>query len=180
MVWLQIAFFFVYTGFEVTVGQWSFTLLTEARQMNTSTAGLWVTLYWGSIGAGRVLFGFVVEHIGIDRLLRGSTVTAVLGALILTLSSSAIGSLVGLVLIGVALAPIYPCMMTRTPQRLGRSLAAHAIGFQVAAAMLGAAALPSITGVIAQQAGLASIPLATLTMAALLWLLHETLLRHPA
>ncbi len=179
-VWLQIALFFVYTGLEVTVGQWSFTLLTESRHISTSTAGLWVTLYWGSIGVGRVVFGFVVEQIGIDRLLRASTATAMIGALLLALFSSSLASVLGLVLIGLALAPIYPSMMTSTPQRLGPSLAAHAIGFQVAAAMLGAAALPGITGVIAQRTGLASIPLTTLTMAAVLWLLHETLRRRPA
>jgi fucose permease len=178
-VWVQIPLFFVYTGLEVTVGQWSFTLLTESRHINTSAAGLWVTLYWGSIGVGRVLFGFVVEWIGIDRLLRASTIAAIIGALSLALFTSSLSSLLGLVLIGLALAPIYPSMMTRTPQRLGPALAAHAIGFQVAAAMLGAAALPGVTGVIAQQTGLANIPLTALTMAGLLWLLHETLLHRP-
>ena len=37
-------------------------------------------------------------------------------------------------------------------------LAAHAIGFQVGAAMLGAAALPSVCGLIAQHAGLHLVP----------------------
>jgi fucose permease len=179
-VWLHIAFFFVYTGLEVTVGQWSFTLLTESRHLSTATAGLWVTLYWGSIGAGRVLFGFVVDRIGIDRLLRASTIMAIGGAFVLMFFYSSMASLVGLVFIGFALAPIYPSMMTRTPQLLGRALAAHAIGFQVASAMLGAAALPGLTGVIAQQIGLRGIPVIIVTTAALLWCLHETLLRRNA
>ena len=78
-VWLQVALFFVYTGLEVTVGQWSFTLLTESRHVPKEMAGTWVTLYWASIGVGRLLFGLVVDRLGIDRLLRLSTLTSVLG-----------------------------------------------------------------------------------------------------
>ena len=78
-----------------------------------------------------------------------------------------------LALAGSGLAAIYPCLMTRTPQRLGRPIAAHAIGFQVGAAMLGAAALPSATGWIAQHAGLHWVAATMLAMAAALFLLHE-------
>lgn len=175
-VWLQVALFFVYTGLEVTVGQWTFTLLTESRQITPEVAGVWVTIYWGSIGVGRVLFGFVVDRIGIDLLLRICTVAAVLGVALLALPFAASLSVIGLALIGLALAPIYPCMMTRTPQRLGKGLAAHAIGFQVSAAMLGAAALPSFSGLLAQRLGMESIAIAAVGMAVFLLGIHELLL----
>src|SRR6185503_6893029 len=61
-VWLQLLIFFVYTGLEITVGQWSFTLLTESRGIQPHIAGAWVGVYWGAIGLGRVLFGFVVDR----------------------------------------------------------------------------------------------------------------------
>jgi MFS family permease len=81
----------------------------------------------------------------------------------------------GLIVTGVALAPIYPCMMTRTPDRLGPSLAAHAIGFQVSAAMIGAALLPAGSGLLA-KISLENIAWASLGMAIVLLLLHEFLL----
>jgi hypothetical protein len=56
-------------------------------------------------------------------------------------------------------------------------MAAHAIGFQVGAAMLGAAALPSLTGFIAQNGALSLVPLTLFLFAAALLLLHELLLR---
>ena len=62
LVRLQVALFFVYTGLEATVGQWSFTLLTESRNVAAESAGMWVTVYWGSIGVGRVVFGAVAER----------------------------------------------------------------------------------------------------------------------
>lgn len=173
--WAHIALFFIYTGLEVTVGQWSFTVMTEARGMTKETAGMWVTIYWASIATGRVVFGFIIEWLGIDLLLRLSMLAAVIGtgwfAANLPFSAGA------LVLVGLGLASIYPCLMTRTPQRLGKARAAHAIGFQVSAAMVGAAVLPSVCGWLAQSRGLEAVAMTTVAMAAGLLIIHEVLLR---
>jgi fucose permease len=84
-----------------------------------------------------------------------------------------------LVLAGIGLAPVFPCLMTRTPARLGKGLSAHAVGFQVAAAMIGAAAVPGTLGLIAGRVGLEAVPLGTALLAGLLCLLHEALARRP-
>lgn len=177
IVALQAVIFFVYTGLEVTLGQWSFTLLTESRSVSRETAGMWVTLYWSSLMAGRILCGFIVERMGIDRLLRGSMLVAMAGTALFAWNPGTWSSSVGLAITGLSLAAIYPCLMTRTPQRLGKALAAHAIGFQVSTAMLGAAALPSLSGFVAQRSGLETVAVATVVMAAVVWALHEWLLR---
>ena len=177
VVWIQVVLFFFYTGLEATVGQWSFTLLTESRGVGAEPAGVWVTIYWASIGVGRVLLGTVADRIGIDRLVRLSTVAGVLGTGLYAAQISPAVSAVALLVIGLGLASIYPCMMTRTPQRLGSGLAAHAIGFQVSAATLGAAALPSLAGVLAEAWGLETLAYAAVGMALIVWVLHERLLR---
>lgn len=176
LVWLHIVLFFVYTGLEVALGQWSFTVLTEARLLNAERAGLWVTVYWAGILAGRIIFGFVVDRLRIDSLIRYSMGAAVLGTALFSLNRSAWVSLLALALSGLGLAVIFPCLMTRTPQRFGQSVAAHAIGFQVGAAMLGAAALPSVIGFIAQNVGLNSVPAGLYILAIALFSLHELVL----
>ncbi|QRN98762.1 MFS transporter [Archangium violaceum] len=176
MVWLQIVIFFVYTGLEVTAGQWCFTLYTQARAVPAELAGTWTGLYWGSLAVGRVFMGFVVERLGPDRLLRFSILSAVAGSALFAFGPT-LASLGGLLLIGMSLAPIYPTLMSRTPGRLGAGYAAHAVGFQVSAAMLGAAALPSLAGVLAARFGLGLVGWVTVVAAALLCLLHETLLK---
>lgn len=176
-VWMQILLFFIYTGLEVTVGQWSFTLLTESRGVAKETAGLWVTLYWASLTTGRILFGFVVDRTGIDRVLRFSMLGAVTGMALFAVKGPPLVSAFALAMTGLGLASIYPCLMTRTPQRLGKARAAHAIGFQVSFAMIGAAALPSVCGWLAQHSGLEVVAVAALVMAAALLVLHELLLR---
>ena len=175
IVWLQIIVFFIYTGLEVALGQWAFTVLTDNRNIPPATAGGWVTLYWAAILAGRILFGFIVDRIGIDLLIRLSTLAALVGAALFTWNPHPLSSPIALALSGIGLAVIFPLLMTRTPQRLGKPIAAHAIGFQVAAAMLGAAALPSLAGLIAQHAGLHLVPATLLAMSLALLLLHELL-----
>jgi fucose permease len=176
IVRLQVVLFFIYTGLEVTVGQWSFTTLTEGRGIEKETAGFWVTIYWGSIAVGRVLFGFIVDWLGIDKLIRLSLLLALAGTTLFAMNLSPGFSALALTLTGLGLASIFPCMMTRTPQRLGQALAAHAIGLQVSAAMLGATTLPSLSGLLAQQLGLSAVATAAVVMASVLLLLHECLL----
>jgi fucose permease len=176
-VLLQMTVFFLYTGLEMTVGQWSFTVLTEHRGVGTGAAGVWVSAYWGAIGVGRVVFGFVVDRVGIDRLLRGCLLAAAAGAALIAVPGPTGCAFAGLVLVGLALAPVFPCLMTRTPQRLGPALAPHAVGFQVGAAMLGAAAVPAGVGAVAGGYGLGAVGPAAVGLAGLLWLLHEVLLR---
>jgi len=174
-VLLQMAVFFLYTGLEVAVGQWAFTVFTESRGVSEETAGVWTSAYWGCIGVGRVLFGFVVDRFGIDRLLRASLLSAVVGTVLLA-GPWTLASFCGLALVGLSLAPVFPCLMTRTPQRLGPALAVHAVGFQVSAAMLGAALLPGAIGLGVGRFGLEVAPKAAVTFAVLLCLLHEMLL----
>ncbi|MGE6759022.1 MFS transporter [Corallococcus interemptor] len=172
-VWLQILTFFFYTGLEVTAGQWSFTVLTEGRGLHTAAAGTFVSLYWGSLLAGRVLSGFVVEHIGPVRMLRGSTALAVVGAVLFAIPS--VPPALGLVLLGLALAPIFPALMSVTPGRVGLEVSAHAVGFQVSAATTGVAAIPSLAGIIAERWGLQFIAPYMLGVAVVLLLVHGVL-----
>jgi len=173
---LHLLLFFVYTGLEVAIGQWSFTVLTEARKISPEAAGAWVTIYWSGILAGRVGLGFIADRVSIDALIRASMLVAALGAALFAWNPAPLAAPVALALCGLGLAVIFPCLMTRTPQRLGKALSAHAIGFQVGAAMLGAAALPSLAGWMAHAAGLAVVPLIFPSVALLLLVLHEFVL----
>jgi fucose permease len=172
-----MAVFFVYTGLEIALSQWAFTVLTESRGIRAAAAGVAVGAYWGSIGAGRVVFGVMANRVGIDRLLRYCLLAAAGGVALFAAQLSIEATFAGLVLAGVGLAPVFPCLMTRTPQRLGAALSTHAIGFQVGAAMIGAAAVPAALGLLAGFSGLETVPIAATALAGILWLLHEWLIR---
>lgn len=174
-VWLQIAVFFVYTGLEAGTGAWCFTVLREGRGAGLEAAGAWTSAYFGSIAAGRVVLGFVVDRVGPDRLLRLATLGAVAGATLFAVTGAPVGRL-GLVLLGASLAPLYPTLMARTPARLGDHVTPHAVGFQVSAATLGAAVLPASLGVVAANAGVIAVGAGLVATALALLALHEALL----
>lgn len=175
-VWLQIAIFFVYTGVETGTGAWCYTVLREGRGFGVEDAGFWTTIFWGSLTAGRVGLGFVVDRIGADRLLRIATATALAGVAAFA-ALPGVAAPFGLVVLGLSLAPLFPTLMSRTPARLGKEVTHHAVGFQVSAATLGSAILPGGYGLLATRAGVGVIPWALVGAMLLLLVLHEALLR---
>ncbi|MDB5386054.1 MAG: putative transporter [Planctomycetaceae bacterium] len=178
-VLLQVILFFCYTGLEATFSQWTFTVLTESRGMTPGPAGISVGVFWASIGTGRIIFGLIADQVGIDRLLRFSILGVIVGALLFAAPWGAEAAFMGLILAGFGLAPVFPCLMTRTPQRLGGALSAHAVGFQMGAAMIGVAVIPGTLGLISTRYGLHAVPIGTIVLSVALWLLHEFLTRQP-
>ncbi len=172
---LQIAAFFALTGVEATAGQWGYTVLTEARGLEPVVAGLCVGAFWTLFTVGRVAAGAVVVRVGGLRLARTSTAGVVAGALLFAAAPAAapLSGAVGLCLVGLAVGPLFPGLMAETPRRLGAGAAAHAVGFQVAAAVVGAAAVPAAAGALAGAFGLEAVA-AVLVSASLAFLaLHE-------
>lgn len=177
LVWLQVALFFIYVGLEFTVGQWCYTLLTEARGVRSEVAGVLAGGYYGAIGVGRVASGVIANRIGLDALIRGAMLLVVIGAGLFALGAPVEIGLAGLVLIGLGLAPIFPCLMARTPQRLGTALATHAVGFQVSAGMIGAALVPTATGLMVEKYGLELVARFAVMLAMMLFATHEIVVR---
>lgn len=176
VVWLSIAVFFVYTGIELTAGAWAYSLFTEARSISMVTAGTWVSIYWGALTAGRLLSGFVVGLMPVPRLLRFCILSMALGAAFLWLNVTTSLSFLGLGLMGLAAAPIFPSLIATTPRRLGAGHTANGIGFQIAAAVLGQSLLPGLVGVLAGKFTLEIVGLALLIAALLLLALYEALM----
>jgi fucose permease len=175
-VWLHLFTFFVYTGLESSVGQWCFSLMREGRGLGVEAAGAWTSAYWTSLTLGRILLGFVVDRFGADRLLRGATFGAAVGAVAFAASPGALGRC-GLLLLGLSLAPMYPTLMARTPARVGEHIAHHAVGFQVSAATLGSSFLPSLLGLLVAEVGYGAIGALAVGLSLALLAAHEALLR---
>jgi fucose permease len=172
VVWLGILLFFLYTGLESAAGQWTYTLFTEERLIAASTAGFWISVYWGTFTAGRILIGFVADRVRTERLLTAGMLGTVVGAALLWWNPVEGVGFAGLALMGFSLAPTYPGLIAVTPRRVGADHTANTIGFQVAAGSLGAAALPGLAGIVARNLGLATVPPYLLGAALLIFALY--------
>jgi fucose permease len=170
-----MAVFFVYTGLEAAAGTWVYSLFTEARRVPTMTAGMWVSIYWGSLTAGRLLAGVVMPSVSVARLLRLCLLGIALGATLLWLNLASALSFLGLALMGLACAPIFPSLIVTTPERLGTVHTATGVGLQIAAAVLGQSLLPGLVGILARHYGLEIVGPALLAIALGLLMLYEVL-----
>lgn len=171
----SICAFFLYTGVEFTFGNWGFTLLSEGRGITPEAAGLAATLFWASLTAGRLLFAFI--ELRLVQMVRVATAGVLAGALLLALPFHPLLAWAGLLMAGLALAPIFPTLITLTPRRTGKRHSPNAIGFQIAAAGLGGGVMSVAAGRLVVQFGLESIPLFTVAGALALFLLHELVIR---
>ncbi len=145
LVVLSLLMFFLYTGIEVATGQWSFSVLTESRGIATGRAGLWVASYWAGLTVGRLGLSAVATRIGPPRVLAISVLGAIAGAVWFWADPAGTG-VIALPAMGASLAGIFPTLVTLTPARLGTERTNAMVGYQLAAASAGAAALPWLIG----------------------------------
>ena len=101
---------------------------------------------------------------------------AFVGTALFSITAPAVVGCVGLVMIGLGLAPMFPCFMSKTPERLGEENAIHAVGFQASAGMIGGAAMPGLAGILSDSIGLHSVPYFAIALAILLFTIHEAIL----
>src|SRR5262245_22343510 len=175
IIWLSMAVFFVYTGLEAAAGTWVYSLFTEARAIMSSTAGMWVSVYWGSLTIGRLASGVVVGFVPVSLLLRLCLITVALSAVLIWSNVTRFSRSLGLALMGVSLAPIFRSLIAMTPARLGAVHTANGVGLQIAAAVLGQSCLPALVGVLARYLGIEIVGSALCTTAVMLLALYELL-----
>ncbi|MFC5449353.1 MFS transporter [Paenibacillus aestuarii] len=143
--------FLLYCGVESTAGLWGASYLVGARHISAETAALWISLYYAGITFGRFVTGFITLKVHNRVLIRCGQLIAIAGAAILLLPLPGKFSLVGLILIGFGLAPIYPGLLHETPARFGKENSAKLMGYQMATAYTGSTFLPPLFGFIATQ-----------------------------
>ncbi len=158
IVWLNLFLFLLYTGAEASFGAWTYSLLTLSRHVPVEVAGLWAGSYWATFTIGRIMAGLLTRRFGNANLLKAGFAVALSGALLLWWNPFPQASIIAVSLIGFALAPIFPALVSGTQTRVGEHHAANTIGMQIAAAGLGAAVVPSLAGVLAQNISLEAIP----------------------
>lgn len=158
-VQLSLLVFFIYTGCEAAAGAWVFSLLFEARDIATAAAGTAVTLYWGGLFASRLGYAFLPANANPAVVIRLCIITALCSVVALASNLHPLVDTVAIAMMGFAAGPIFPSLIATTPARVGPRHTANTVGFQISVAAMGLAALPALSGVVAQQLGLEFIPI---------------------
>jgi fucose permease len=156
--WVGILLFLLYTGAELTLGNWTYTLFTEGRGISPQIAGIWAGGFWAIFTIGRVLGGLYAQRVRLNTLLFSAMSLALAGSVLFWWNPLPLVGVLGVFVVGFAMAPIFPGLVSSTSQRVGEHHAANTIGIQMSAASLGGALLPALAGFLAQRVSLETIP----------------------
>lgn len=152
-VWFVLIAFLAYCALEQTAGIWATTFLVDYKGIDSTTAAKFASFFYIGITAGRAFAGLFADKIGDKTLIRFGSAIILVGILLVALpiKNNTSVALVGLIVIGVGCAPIYPAIIHQTPNNFGKDASQSVIGLQMAFAYIGTTAMPPIFGLIAQH-----------------------------
>lgn len=168
--------FFGFCALEATAGLWASSYMVGFRGVGVETAACFAALFYLGETAGRFLNGFVADKYGDKQMIRVGIVGMIMGVIMLLLPlKTNYVSLVGLVVIGLGAAPVYPCIIHSTPANFGRENSQALVGIQMASAYVGATFMPPIFGIIAQYINIGLYPVYLAMFAVLMLVMTESM-----
>lgn len=167
--------FFCYCALEQTAGLWASSYLSLYKGVSAETAATFASMFYIGITIGRTLSGFVTMKLNDVQMIRLGQVLIAVGILIMFLPFGQTLSLVGLIVIGLGCAPIYPCIIHSTPTHFGADKSQAIIGIQMASAYVGTLLMPPVFGLIANHITVALLPVYLFIILILMFVMHEAL-----
>ena len=155
---LALVSFVCYCATESTAGLWGSSYLVNYKGFSADDAARGISLFYGGITLGRLLTGFLTMKFNNRILIRSGQIICIIGAIFLLAPLPTYFSLIGLILVGLGCAPIYPCMLHETPTRFGTSASQSIMGIQMAFAYIGSTFMPPILGFTASKTSIAIFP----------------------
>ncbi|SCP99805.1 MFS transporter [Anaerobium acetethylicum] len=155
----MLAAFFCYCAVEATAGLWASSYMVLHKGIDVQTAAKWASLFYLGITAGRFISGFIADRLGDRNMIRLGQAIGIMGILVLLIPAGNTPVFVGLIMIGLGCAPIYPSLIHATPDTFGPENAQAIMGVQMAFAYVGATLMPPLFGVIAERVNIMLYPL---------------------
>lgn len=174
---LGLIVFFFYTGLEVSAGQWETSYLRGHLNMSASSAGLAAFGYWGALTAVRIGLALPARPVPARRVIGWGLAASVAAAALICWQPGTAAVPAGFVILGAALAGVFPGLVAITPRRIGERRAQHAIAWQVGAAAAGGSGISALLGLLIDNSSLAILGPAILALTLLLVLANAALAR---
>lgn len=108
------------------------------KGIDKTTAAMWGSLFCIGITVGRLASGFLTMKLNDPAMIRLGQALVLTGIVIMLLPlPHNIGTIAGLMVIGLGCAPIYPCVIHSTPAYFGEDKSQAIVGMQMACAYVG-------------------------------------------
>lgn len=171
--------FFCYCAVEQTTGLWGASYMVMERGMSAERAAAWASLFYLGITVGRFACGFIAMKLNDKTMIRLGQGIILTGILLLILPFGNLIMCIGLIMIGLGCAPIYPSLIHETPSNFGAGLSQALIGMQMAFAYVGTTLMPPLFGALSDIVGIRLYPFYLLVIAVLMIWMVEKLNRVP-
>jgi FHS family glucose/mannose:H+ symporter-like MFS transporter len=136
---------FIYVGIESAVGGWLTTFTLRTIAWSYARSSLTAACFWGAVLAGRGLAPLVLERISEVRLFRLAVLALMAGMAMLVAAHSPWLLVAGTICTGLALAPIFPLVLSLFMARAGES---KHTGWVFMVSGFGGAVMPWMTGIV--------------------------------
>jgi fucose permease len=174
---LGLIVFFLYTGLEVSAGQWETSYVRGQLGLSASAAGLAAFGYWGALTAVRIGLALPAKPVPAQTVIGSGLLLAIAATGLIWWQPGPVAVVLAFVALGGALAGVFPALIAVTPKRIGAERARHAIAWQVGAAAAGGSAISAIIGLLIDKTSLAVLGPAIVVLALLLFLANLALSR---
>lgn len=151
--------FLCYCAIEQTAGLWSVSYVVFEKGISPEQAAKLGSVFFLGITIGRFLSGFLTEKFSDSGMVKIGEAVIVCGIIAVVLPWGIFGTVLGLSLIGLGCAPIYPCLIHATPYRFGVNASQAVIGMQMASAYVGTTFMPPLFGLIAENISVSLFPI---------------------
>lgn len=169
--------FFCYCALEQTSGLWASSYLALYKGVPNETAAFFGSMFFIGITIGRAINGFLTIKFTDTQLIRLGQGIIGIGVAAMLLPMGQIVSLIGLILVGLGCAPIYPCVIHSTPAHFRADKSQALIGVQMASAYVGICLMPPLFGLIANHISISLLPIYLLAILVAMVVMHERLIR---
>ena len=166
---LTLIAFFSYCAGEATSFLWtpSYFAGTKAGLSDETIASFGSLVFFGLM-LGRLISGFISNKLGDKLLIRIGIAVELIGILLVILPVQGyILAVIGFVVIGTGMGPVYPAIQHMAPSNFGKRHSAAVIGLQMASAYIGSTFMPMVFGHVQQAVGIGIMPVYLLLFAVL-------------
>lgn len=169
--------FFCYSAVEQTVMLWCGTYLAIHLNISEELAASFSSLFIVGMTIGRIVSGFISVKLNEKRMIRLGSSLMLAGLFLMILNLGNIVSFIGICLLGLGCAPIYPSIIHSIPLYFGKDKSQAIIGIQMAFAYLGVVLAPSLFGIIVEYISIYWLSVYLLIFTILMIVLHEILVK---
>ncbi len=169
--------FFCFCAIEHTTGLWASSYLVFNRGVAPEIAAGFGGLYYLGITIGRGICGFIAMKYNDTQMIRSGAILMAVGMVVLFIPGGEMLAFVGIALIGLGSAPVFPCIIHSTPYNFGVKASQAITGVQMASAYSGTLVMPALFGVIGRSISFTMYPVFIGIILVVMVIMYEVMLK---